>query len=58
MDYLQSFLQQPVTWLFILGVFDIIVVIKLSCKLVARVTSLVFSGIALYKVYLFLMDKL
>jgi hypothetical protein len=57
MDLINSLMQSPSTILLVLGVIALIIVIKVVRSLIAKVTGMFFTGIALIRIYHFLSDK-
>jgi hypothetical protein len=57
MELINSLMQSPSTSLLVFGVLALIIVIKVVRSLIGKVMSMVFTGIALIRIYLFLSDK-
>lgn len=58
MDLIISLLTTSSTWLFILGIFLVVFVLKVVKNIVATIASLGFTLWSLFKIYVFLSDKI
>lgn len=57
MDFFLNLLQLPSMWFLALGVVVVVIVIKFVRSVIGTLISIIFTGIALIRVYLFLSDK-